>query len=51
MVKFNEAMVQPDRENWIKAVKEEHDRFKKYDVFKPVLIKDVPSEAKVITTT
>ena len=51
VMKYDEAMQQPDRENWVTAVKEEHDRFLKYDVFKPVKKKDVPNEAKILTTT
>ena len=51
VMKYKEAMSKPDRENWVQAVKEEHDRFLKYGVFKPVKIEDVPRDAKVITTT
>ena len=51
VMKYKEAMKQPDRENLADAVKEEHDRFVKYEVFKPVLIEKVPKDAKVLTTT
>ena len=51
VMKYNEAMQQPDREQWVKAVREEHDRFIQYNVFKPVKKNEVPNDAKVLTTT
>ena len=51
VMKHKKAMMQPDREIWIKTVEEEHDRFVTYKMFKPVLIEKVPRDAKVLTTT
>ena len=51
VMKYDEALQQPDCEHWVQAVKEEHDRFIKYDVFKPVKKSEVPATAKVLTTT
>jgi hypothetical protein len=36
VMKFNEAMQTRDKYEWLKAVAQEHDRMKKYEVFKPV---------------
>ena len=51
VMKFNEAMSKDGKPEWEKAVNEEHERYVKDEVFKPVKIKDVPKDTKVITTT
>ena len=40
-----------DRDLWDEAVDEEHRKFTKYKVFKPIKREDVPKNAKFITTT
>ena len=58
-MKFKEAMKSRDRGEWKKAVEEEHNNMKKYNVWTPVPIKDVPSvpikdvpsDAKILTST
>ena len=50
-MKYDEAMKTPDREGWKRAVKEEWERFKKYNVFMPVKRNDVPDNAKFVSTT
>ena len=49
-MKYKEAM-QVDREGWTKAVHEEHDRMVANGVWRPVKKRDVPSGAKVLTST
>ena len=49
-MKFKEAM-KVDREGWTKAVKEEHERMVTNGVWKAVKKKDVPSGAKILTST
>jgi Reverse transcriptase (RNA-dependent DNA polymerase) len=51
VMKYNEAMKTGDKEHWVKAVNEEHDRMVKYEVWKPVNRKDLPKGAKVLSTT
>ena len=51
VMKFNEAMQSKDKEQWLKAVDEEYERFNKYNVFKAVKRDEVPEGAKVISTT
>eukprot|EP00980_Cylindrotheca_fusiformis_P016350 scaffold4869_cov71-Cylindrotheca_fusiformis.AAC.1 len=51
VMKFEEAMAGDDKENWQKAVDEEHDRMVKRKVWKAVLKKDVPAAAKILTST
>ena len=50
-MKYKEAMRSRDREEWKKAVEEEHNNMKKYNVWTPVQIKDVPTNAKILTST
>ena len=45
-MKYKEAMRSRDREEWKKAVEEEHNNMKNYNVWTPVQIKDVPTNAK-----
>ena len=40
-----------DKKGWVKSVDEEHDRFLKYEVFKPVPKEQAPKGEKVISTT
>ena len=50
-MKYNEAMAGPDREGWIKAVEDEHNRMLHHKVWTPVKRSDVPRGTKIITTT
>jgi hypothetical protein len=43
LMKFDEAMQTKDKEGWIKSVKQEWDRFKKYNVWTTVKRVDVPN--------
>ena len=49
-MKYKEAM-KVDREGWTKAVREEHERMVANDVWRAVKKKDVPSGAKILTST
>jgi hypothetical protein len=51
VLKYNEAMKNPDKKKWEQAVKEEYEWFKKYKVFKPVKKEEVPKYAKILSTT
>jgi hypothetical protein len=51
VMKYKEAMASSDRDKWQKAVDEEHERMLKHNVWKPVLRKDVPEGAKILTST
>ena len=51
VLKYNEAMKNPDKKKWEQAVQEEYERFKKYKVFKPVKKEEVPKDAKILSTT
>jgi hypothetical protein len=50
-MKYKEAMKTKDRDSWMKAIDEEYSKFKKYKVFRPVKIEDVPKGSKFLTTT
>ena len=50
-MKYDEAMNTKDAEGWKVAVKEEWERFGKYNVFQPVKREDVPDDAKFVSTT
>jgi Reverse transcriptase (RNA-dependent DNA polymerase) len=51
VMKFNEAMQTHNKDEWLKAVAEEHDCMKKYVVFKQVKQSKLPKNAKVLSTT
>jgi len=51
VLKYKEAINGPDREYWLKAIGEEHERMVKNNVFKTVKRKDVPKGSKIITFT
>ena len=51
MVKFKEAMDGSDRAKWEEAVKEEHNKMKKYNVWKHVKIHNVLVGSKILTST
>lgn len=51
VMKYKETMKTPDKDKWLIAVKEELERFKKFKVFEPVKLSDVPKLAKMLTTT
>jgi hypothetical protein len=51
VMKYKEAMAGPDKEQWEKAVEDEHDKFVKYGVFKAVRKEDVPKNVKVMSST
>jgi len=48
---YQEAMNTQDRNKWIKAVEEEHERMIKNKVWKPVDRSTLPEEAKIIDST
>jgi Reverse transcriptase (RNA-dependent DNA polymerase) len=51
VTKFNEARQTRDKNEWLKAVAEEHNRMKKYEVFKAVKQSKLLKNAKVLLTT
>jgi Reverse transcriptase (RNA-dependent DNA polymerase) len=51
ILKFNEAMQTHNMKEWLKAVAEEQDHMKKYEVCKPVKQSELPKNAKVLSTT
>jgi hypothetical protein len=51
VMKYKEAMASSNCNKWQKAVDEEHERMLKHNVWKPVLRKDVPEGAKILTLT
>ena len=51
VMKFDEAMASKDKKEWIKAVDRELASFDKHNVYKPVKRKDVPKDAKNVSTT
>ena len=48
---YKEAMASVDKEEWDAAVKEEHDKMKKYNVFRVVNRKDLPPGTKLFDST
>ena len=50
-MKFGEAMQGKDKDKWMQAVREEHERMMKYKAWKPIKKAKVPKEAKILTTT
>ena len=44
VLKYKEAINGPDREHWLKAIEEEHERMVKNNAFKTVKRKDVPKK-------
>jgi hypothetical protein len=48
---FDEAMASPDRSLWLKAVEAEYRNMKDNGVFEPTQACDVPTRAKILTTT
>ena len=50
-MKYNETMATKDIEKWEIAVEEEYKKINKYNVWTPIKWKDVPSEAKILTST
>ena len=51
VMKYNEAMATEDKPHWDNAVGAEHDKMKKYQVFKMMAMKDLPAHAKILKTT
>ena len=51
VLKYNEAMQNPDREEWVKAVEKEHQRMIDSRVWKVVQKKDLPENVETITST
>jgi len=51
VLKYKEAMQQPDADKWQMAVDEEHDRMKKHHVWEPVARDKVPKGMKIIDST
>ena len=50
-MKYDEAMKTKEAEGWKVSVKEEWERFGKYNVFQPVKREDFPDDAKFVSTT
>lgn len=50
-MKFQQAMNTKDKEGWIKAVEEEWNKMKEYNVFEKIPRKDLPKGTKILTTT
>ena len=50
-MKFKEAMKTPDKEHWLEAVEEEHNKMVKLKVWKAILRKDIPAAAKILSST
>ena len=48
---YKEAMASVDKDQWDVAVKEEHDKMKKYNVFRVVNRKDLPPGTKLFDST
>jgi hypothetical protein len=44
-------MKSADAHLWVQEIKKEYERFEKFGVFTPVHKKDVPKDAKIMTTT
>ena len=51
VMKYHEAMATADKDKWDQAVKDEHDRMEKYQVFEAVPRSEVPKDAKILTST
>jgi len=51
VLKYKEAMKSADKDKWDEAIFEEHERMLKHNVFKPTPIKDLPKDAKILSTT
>jgi hypothetical protein len=51
VMKYREAMAGKDVDEWQKAVKEEHDKIIKHQVWKPVPVEDLPPGSKVLSST
>ena len=50
-MKYNQAMASKDKNKWKDSVKEELASFEKHGVFKPIKRKNVPPNAKIVTST
>ena len=50
-LKYDEAMATEDKRAWERAVDEEYQRIKDYDVFKPIPRSNVPEGSKILTST
>jgi hypothetical protein len=51
VMKYKEALKTKDKESWIKAIEEEHERMMKHKVWIPVKKSDVPKGAKILSST
>jgi hypothetical protein len=51
VMNYKQAMKSADAHLWVQEIKKEYERFEKFGVFTPVSKKDVPKDAKVMTTT
>ena len=49
--KFKEAMASANKESWLKAVEEEHNKFSWYKVWELILSNSIPSNAKILSST
>lgn len=51
VMKYKEAMRSPDKKKWDQAVDGEHENMRKYGVWTPVALQDLPPGTKILTTT
>ena len=51
VMKYNEAMASNDKTKWEKAIEEEYERMLKHNVFQPVPVNSVPTDAKILSST
>ncbi len=51
VMKYDEAMASADKEKWVIAVDQEHDRMDDHKVFKAVPPESVPAGTKILTST
>ena len=50
-MKYQEAMQSEDKEKWQEAIKDEHNRMMKMQVWQKVKKADLPADAKILTST
>jgi hypothetical protein len=51
VLNFNQAMKTNDRDKWMHAIEEEHKKMVDYNVWEVVQPGDVPTDAKILTST
>jgi hypothetical protein len=51
VMKYKKAMANTDKNEWMKAVEEEHERMREHDVWTPTVKDQIPHGGKQLTTT